>query len=204
MTNINNSARSLPIQNLSQVQKAQKSTAAQASQESKQAPAKPQSPKDSSEHKSIGSADSSPNQVSFASPADKQPDKQAQIKELDGLMTENKEALSNAIKDAKGEMGVLGFIMEHAEQSLSEEGFSKLEKRLFPQPPVVPEDATPEQKAEMKKDYEGRLEQSKDMKDMLMKNVETFQKSSSPQALDNLVKYLAKNTVNVAKENPGC
>ena len=44
------------------------------------------------------------------------------------------------------------------------------------------------------------------MKKELMKNIEVYRKSAekNPAALDNLVNYLAKNTVNIAKSNPGC
>ncbi len=205
MTNINNSARSHPLQNNVFIQKSTENSPAQQNRE-----AKPQSseneptPKDHVQHQSLGSAESAPNQVQFGANINTS-DKQAEIKELDAAMSANQTELAAMLEDpANDQMEVLGFIMEHAEQTLSEDDFATLERRLFPQPPEIPEDATPEQKDEIMKDYKGRLKEADDMKDMLMKNVDIFRKSSSPQALDNLVKYLAKNTVNVAKENPGC
>lgn len=205
MTNINHSSRSQPLQNNAFIQKSAASSPVQKTGEEKSSDSEvSQAPEDHAQHQSLGSAESAPNQVKFGSDENKS-DKQTEIKELDAAMSADQAELAAMLKDPKNdEMEVLGFIMEHAEQTLSEDDFATLERRLFPQPPEIPNDATPEQKAELMKDYEGRLKQAEEMKEMLTKNLDIFRKSNSPQALDNLVKYLAKNTVNVAKENPGC
>ena len=170
MTNINNSARSQPLQNNAFIQKSTANSPAQQKGEAKpQSPASAPTPKDHAQHQSLGSAESAPNQVQFGANVSKS-DKQAEIKELDAAMSADQTELAAMLEDpANDEMEVLGFIMEHAEQTLSEDDFATLERRLFPQPPEIPDGATPEQKAELMKDYEGRLKQSEDMKDMLMK-----------------------------------
>ena len=58
----------------------------------------------------------------------------------------------------------------------------------------------------MLKAYDSNVKKADAMKKELMKNIEVYRKSAekNPAALDNLVNYLAKNTVNIAKSNPGC
>ena len=156
MLNINPSNHGTPISKTNAVQGTNNKPSQTESVPHEATHATENTPNDNANHQSIGSADTPPNAVQFGTQTEGTPQtKEEEIQELNALMTEGKEALSGFLQDPKNdEIETLGFIMEHAEQTLSAEDFATLSDRLFPKKPVIPDDATPKEKQDMLKAYD--------------------------------------------------